>query len=217
VPRNIHFSTALSDLKKEREKMSKDLLPKKPDGTLDRLTTHRCWKYLPKLPKSIIISSNSKFYSYWEIIIVVVAVIQAIDVPLNLTFWPVFMQHAWYKGLNIFFDLLFFLDFFLMFLSSTVLGNGRESFDSHEICWSYIEMSRFMIDALSLLGTFPFASVSAFRMFTLLKIVRVFRISDLIRRSTFTSDVKASLNIVRLFLYLYLYIHMLGCLLWGIT
>ena len=137
--------------------------------------------------------------------------------PLNLTLWPIFVQYDWYINLNIFFDVLFFLDFLLMFFSSTVLPNGRESFDSHEVCWSYLTMTRFFVDSLSLLGTFPFQKVSGLRLFTLLKIIRVFRIADIIRKGTMTTDAKAFLNIGRLILYLYLYIHIVGCLLYAVT
>ena len=54
-----------------------------------KITTHSCWDFIPVLPESIIISSNSSFYTYWELIIVTVALIQAVDVPLALTFVPV--------------------------------------------------------------------------------------------------------------------------------
>lgn len=85
-----------------------------------------------------------------------VALVQAIDVPMNLTFKPVVIQMSWYIYVNIIFDVLFFLDFIFMFFSSVIFPDGRESFDSHEICWSYLQMNRFILDSLSLLGTFPF-------------------------------------------------------------
>jgi hypothetical protein len=39
------------------------------------LTQNFLWEYVPKLPQSIIISSKSGFYTYWELVIVLVAVI----------------------------------------------------------------------------------------------------------------------------------------------
>lgn len=44
----------------------------------------------------------------------------------------------------------------------------------------------------------------------------MFRIADIIRRSTYTTDIKAFFNVLRLIMYLYLYIHIVGCLFWSI-
>jgi hypothetical protein len=145
-----------------------------------------------------------------------VALVQAVDVPLALTFRMPYDQTSWYKNMNLVFDLLFYIDFVLMFFTSVLLPNGRETFDSHEICLSYMQMTRFYLDSFSLLGTFPFSSIQALRTFRLLKFVRIFRLATIIRKSTFTIDVKAFMNIMRLVLYLYLYIHCVGCIFWFI-
>ena len=111
-------------------------------------------------------------------------------------------------------DIIFYIDMILMFLTSVTNKYGREVFDSFEIAVSYTSQFRFYIDFFSLLGTFPFASISYLQPFGILKSLRVMRISEMIRKSTLTQDSKACMEVLKLILYLTLYIHLVGCLLW---
>lgn len=112
-------------------------------------------------------------------------------------------------------DIFFIADIFLMFLTSVVGKNGTESFDSKEISDNYLGSLRCLIDFASLLGFELFRSFSTLmNYFGFFKLLRVFRISTLIRNSNTASGTKAKLNLVKLCFYLFFYLHCIGCYYW---
>lgn len=80
---------------------------------------------------------------------------------------------------------------------------------------NYISKPRFIVDILALVGSKPFQPIHRFvSLFGLFKVIRVFRIGQMISQSNMNDELKALLNIIKLFLYLLLYIHILACGMW---
>lgn len=71
---------------------------------------------------------------------------------------------------------------------------------------------RFLTDIAALLGTGPFEKLWLFfKYFQLFKVFRVFRIKDIISKSNASKEMKAVMNLGKIFFYLVMYLHILAC------
>lgn len=134
-------------------------------------------------------------------------------IPLEISFGP---NLLWYMAAFVFdqfIDFVFLIDVILMFLTTTFNTVGTEIFNPSEIAKSYMTTRRFYFDVLSLLGTYPFTAMNKnFKYLQLFKIFRVFRVGELIAKSNSSKEVKALLNLVKIFFYLVMYLHIVACL-----
>ena len=88
-------------------------------------------------------------------------------------------------------DIFFTADLVLMFLTSFVSKQGIEVKDSIKIAFNYTSQFRFYFDILSLLGTGVFTQyIPSFKLFGLLKILRVFRINGFIKRLKVSTETR---------------------------
>lgn len=120
--------------------------------------------------------------------------------------------------LNAFIDLLFIIDVFVNFRTSYVnTKTGEEIFDLKKIALNYLK-ARFWID---ILASMPFdlftlfligrnQNTIVFKLFGLLKLIRVLRLSRIIMYMNLKDDVKMSLKLGKLIFFLVLYIHCQG-------
>ena len=99
-----------------------------------------------------------------------------------------------------------------MFFTSYQDKTGQIIKHSHTIALKYIKSVRFFCDFCAILGTgFLTQFVHSFKLFGIFKLVRVFRLSDIISKLNIPKDVKAIITIMKLTFYLFLLIHMLAC------
>lgn len=104
-----------------------------------------------------------------------------------------------------------------MFFTSYVNHIGADVYDSHEIAKNYMKTRRFYFDVFSLIGTYPFTTLNkSFKYLQLFKIFRVFRVGELIAKSNSSKEVKAAMNLGKIFFYLVMYLHNAACL-WHIV
>lgn len=109
-------------------------------------------------------------------------------------------------------DFTFVVDIGLMFFSSIMTKQGTESFYSDEIAHAYVSTTRFWLDILSVLGADVFKPIHPYMaLFGMFKITRVLRIGEMIGQSTAEEAQKATLNLLKLILYLFLYLHIIAC------
>lgn len=100
----------------------------------------------------------------------------------------------------------------LMFMTSYQDSKGKEVKDSHTIAANYMMSFRFLADFFAILGNGFIAKFAPFlKLFGIFKIVRVFRLSNLIMKLNTHKNIKAMMTMAKLTLYLFLLIHMLGC------
>ena len=179
-------------------------------------------------PRKFIIRQRSKGKKIWEIFIIVIAVYNAVTLPLQISF-PVVQEY--FSGSNALLsiewtiDFFFFVDIFIGFITSYQdVFTGDEIFAPRLIAKKYLK-GEFLIDFLS---TFPFESmgklfnIEASLYYTLatlcklLKILRIRRIPKLIANSNLLQEDKALGLAVTTVFILCIYVHCIACLLWSI-
>lgn len=98
---------------------------------------------------------------------------------------------------------------------TSVTKKGVESYESEEVFYEYIKTPRFYIDCISLLGAFVFVNIwSKMQYFGVFKMMRVLRMSAMIRDSNMDNTSKQCLNLGKLIFYIFFFIHCAGCLWW---
>ncbi len=114
-------------------------------------------------------------------------------------------------------DIIFFVDIVVIFRTTYVNPTtGDEIWSPALIARNYLKSPRFYIDVLSSLP-FDYFKVGTgyvgdvFSLISMLKIVRVTRISAIISNMNVKQDIKAMLKVVHLILLLFLYIHVFAC------
>ena len=160
------------------------------------------------------IRCRSPFKLKWDIVIIIMALYFSIIIPLEIAFNPDELN----KGLEIFVEsfinMVFMIDIVLNFRITYVSSiSGDEIFDPKLIAKAYILSGRFILDLLS---SIPFNGINSssdiLPIFGMLKLIRVGRISQVIRNLNIRSEPKAALRVLWLIFFLFLYIHILGCL-----
>lgn len=112
-------------------------------------------------------------------------------------------------------DIIFLIDIIVMFFTSYLDKKGHECRNSREIANNYISQLRFKVDCLSLIGTDAFAWIHRYaKLFGLFKLMRVFRLGNLINQSNTNKQSKAVLNLGKIGFYLFFYLHVLSCYWW---
>jgi hypothetical protein len=92
---------------------------------------------------------------------------------------------------------------------------GFESFDIEEIADEYIGVIRFKVDCISLLGADIFSGFGKYmNLFGFFKLMRVFRIGVMIKRTNLDEGSKSILNLLKIFFYLFFYLHLINCYWW---
>jgi len=140
----------------------------------------------------------------------IIAVYTSFIAPLEVAF-PIKEFRDLGAG-NLACDFLFIIDLLVAFRTSYQNPNtGDEIYDPKMIAKNYIK-GRFWID---LLAAIPFDFVARghnLQVLSMLKLVRVLRLSRIIAHMNSTDDIKLSLRVINLCFFLLLYIHCTGCL-----
>jgi len=165
----------------------------------------------------------------FDLVIMLFSLFNCFFVPVKVAFEPKQLDTPEYNNANYIIDFFFFLDILISFRTVTMNEKGVEIVKSWDIAKNYLK-STFIIDFLA---TFPFdlileifkaeavkgkISVSAtdkyVEIFGILKLGRILRLSKIIAFLKTTSDVKASLKILKMVLFLVVYLHCYTCLWW---
>jgi hypothetical protein len=113
--------------------------------------------------------------------------------------------------------MFFFFDMAVSFRSVVYDDKGEEESGGITMALEYLKTT-FIIDALA---TFPFDLLipdsDEVEIFGILKLGRILRLSKIIRYLRTTNDVKASLRIFKMVLFLSVYLHCYTCLWWQIA
>lgn len=104
---------------------------------------------------------------------------------------------------------MFIVDIIVMFFTSFLDISGKEINDSLLIAKAYTKSRRFVTDFCSLLSLHP-----SLQLFGFLKMLRVFRLGSIIKRSTAAPLVKQIAELCKISFYLILWLHVSGCFLW---
>jgi hypothetical protein len=151
----------------------------------------------------------------WDKFVLVCAIYNSFQIPLQQAYNPYIFNKTGFVLLDLLIDLVFLVDIILGFITTVKDKRGRESYDSRLIYLVYTSTLRFYMDALSILGAGVFVGIHPyFQNFGYLKMMRVFRLSQMIAKSNVDEATKAIFNLMKLAFYLCFYLHVLGCYLW---
>lgn len=169
-----------------------------------------------KIPPKYIFSYKAWYKRWWDIYIILLAILQSLIIPFELAFKSSHDVLVLFLLQN-FVDFCFLVDVILMMFSSYLNRKGKEIFESSKIAENYVKSWRFVFDILALLGsTIITQLLENFSLFGFFKIVRVRRISIFISRLNMTINTKSVINLIKLMIYLILFLHIQTCVLYVI-
>lgn len=113
-------------------------------------------------------------------------------------------------------DAVFYIDILVNFFTSFInVSTGDEIYGHGMIAENYIYNGPFLIDLISTLPLDKiFSDSTVAKVFGILKIQRIRRISKIIGQLNQTQETKAFLKVALMVFFLILYIHILACILW---
>ena len=149
----------------------------------------------------------------WDLFIIVLAIYQAITIPISIAFNPDEFNSPQVKLVNSLIDLVFVLDIIINFRTTYIDPiNGEEILDPFLIAKKYLSDIRFVIDVLSTVPLADFFESSGFLEFLgILKILRLMRIQSVIVNLNTSQETKAAFKVVYLIFTMFMYIHLMGC------
>jgi len=180
-------------------------------------------------PRWYILSSRSNKRFVWDVIIIIFAIQNGITLPLQIAFDSQISKEEAINDLldvlNVITVIIFTIDIAAGFLTSYVnVSSGDEIHGAKMVARNYILNGSFMIDILS---TFPLDDIyvgvlggestnveKLMKVFGILKMQRIRRISKIIGNMNQTQETKAFFKVAQMVFFLILYIHVLACLLW---
>jgi hypothetical protein len=98
--------------------------------------------------KKYMISFNSPYRLIWDMMIVILALYNAIIVPLEISFKPDFRENPGYEFVDYFVDFIFLIDILINFRTTTVNKYGEVIEDPKLIAKHYIFSLTFLCDIL---------------------------------------------------------------------
>ena len=168
---------------------------------------------------------NSNFIKFWDLFIIILALYNAIFIPIELSFAPLRFSGIWYTIVDASVDFCFLLDIIITFRTTFIeFEQGKEITDEMEIAREYLT-GRFAIDLVS---TLPFSSMASDSVIGgqgkklldglgFLKILRLSRLPEFITNLNTDASVKVMLKILTLVIYLMVFCQVWCCLWFLIT
>lgn len=170
------------------------------------------------LVKLLLIAPQSTFHQYWDLFIMICALYNGLTLPIEISFEPEWMSSMAVKSLNTCIDIAFLIDIIIVFRTTITGSDGEENVDQKQIAKNYLKGS-FFIDFLSTIPMDDIASLfleeelaSKFALFGALKLIRVTRLTRIIRGLSVDRQAKGQLKLFKLMFMLCLYVHCVGCL-----
>jgi hypothetical protein len=169
-------------------------------------------------------SPRSKWRIRWDFIIMLIATWNAFTLPLEISFEPPsLVDSTFYKVLSWLIDFCFLVDIVVVF-RTLVTSDEDGSLVSEK---GFIAMKSLKGDfCIDLLSTIPFDSVvqlfteaetaRSFKVFGILKLVRLLRLNRIITNMNVLRDTKTALKLGKLIFFLIMYVHCTSCL-WYFT
>lgn len=85
--------------------------------------------------------------------ILLLAILNSLVVPIELSFAPIGFEQDWFVVLDTVIDGMFFVDMVLMCFTSVINKDGKENKHQIEIVSKYVHSVRFVFDIIALFGT----------------------------------------------------------------
>ena len=151
-----------------------------------------CNKISQKL--DFIIRANDSWKFQWDILILLIAIFNSITIPLTLSFDEIQLflsSNLFYVIFNGYISsFIFFMDIFLQMNTTYYDSDGQEIFNKGKIRLNYL-FGMFSIDIVSSIPIEIILPGSYLRMFNILKIIRVFRLTTIINKMNAEEESKS--------------------------
>ena len=174
----------------------------------EKLLTEKVTKKKPGL-----FYPSSTFRENWDYFILVIAIWNALALPVELSLDPEVLRSTYNVVANVIIDICFFIDIVIIFRTAIYGSNMEIVTDTKQIAVAYLK-GNFWIDFIS---TFPFDTMPGrfmrkelaerFKIFGIFKLIRVVRLNRIIRDLNSKRYVKTSLKIMKLTFFLMVYVH----------
>ena len=173
---------------------------------------------------------NDSFKSKWDLLIMLFAIFNCFFIPLEVSFDDPVFDHWAFGLVNSIIDFVFFIDILICFRTVFIDKSGNECCEPREMAIHYLKTS-FVIDVIA---TVPFDAIlslgPSYRIYKenikknnevpwvdmlgIFKLGRLLRLSDIINFTNTTEDVKSSMKLIKLILFLVVYLHCFACNWW---
>lgn len=143
-----------------------------------------------------IINFDNPWRNRWDMFIICLAIYNCFFIPFDIAFSPTFTAHPGYMTLDFLLMAFYLMDIIISFRTSFIHSSGDPMYEWRKIAANYICGGRFFIDCLA---TFPFEYIGSsvfLKIFGILKLSRVLRISVIISRLNVGEDKKALLKMI---------------------
>lgn len=144
--------------------------------------------------------------------ILIIAIFNSVTIPLTLSFDEISESLAnsnSYNAINLASAVFFILDILFQMNTTFYDSDGEEIFDKRRIRKNYIS-GMFFIDLISSVPIEIFFPGNILRMFNILKIIRVFRLTGIINKMNLDEEKKSLLRIFHLIFQLVLMLHLVA-------
>lgn len=156
-----------------------------------------------------IIRESGETKLYWDISIIVFAIYNSVMTPFNIAFQNDFGENIDSHVIDWIINFIFLIDIFINFRTTFMNRFGVEIYNPILIAKNYIYGPRFWIDLVSSIpfDVIPINGLRALNIMSMLKIVRIFRISKIIQHLNVRKEIKTWMKVAQMLFYLLLFIH----------
>mgnify|MGYP003902221713 CR=1 FL=1 len=143
---------------------------------------------------------NDAWKIWWDTLILIIAIFNSVTIPLTLSFDEIsetLTNSVSYNTINLTSAVFFILDIFFQMNTTFYDSDGEEIFDKVRIRKNYIA-GMFFIDLISSVPIEIFFPGNMLRMFNILKIIRVFRLTGIINKMNMDEEKKSLLRMFHL-------------------
>lgn len=156
------------------------------------------------------------FRTRWDLFTMLLAMYNCFTIPFFVAFKP--EESVEFFIINTVIDFMFMADIVLNFCTTYVDRNGDEVLDMKRIAKNYLK-GVFWLDLIASLPVDNFMRIGGgasdeteiMKLSDLLKLTRILRLGRIIRFTRTRDDIKATLKLFQLTLYLIMWVHLTGC------
>ena len=157
-----------------------------------------------------VFKENDYGVTIWNNSVLILAVVNAVAVPLELTVYRDLSENTTYIIIDLIINAIFLLDVLINFNTSFFSAEGELIRARKDIAINYMFHGAFFIDFFSSIP-YSLIGLKSLKFMKILKIFRITRLSKVIEKMTLEEDSKAGAKILKLIFELFLIMHLLGC------
>ena len=161
-----------------------------------------------------LIHPHSKKKFYWDLIIILLSIINAIYVPMEITFS---LQSSLMETINYAMDAIFIMDIVVNFRTIYLDPRTMDPVTNNKmIALAYIKSGRFFVDFLAsfpleIIGDATNVSKGTLKLISLIKLTRLLRLSKIVTFIKMKKSLKHGIRLFILVIYLFLIVHFMAC------